>query len=170
MSGFAAEYEHYLRPGEVYFGDNGETIRTLLGSCVAITLWHPQLRIGGMCHFVLPGRGSEISKTLDGRFGDEALEILLAAARKRDTDPRDYVVKIFGGGNMFPHLAHFSSMDLTPVGDRNIETAEECLRRHGLRITRRHVGEVGYRILLFELATGEVWLKHQRLGAPPDSG
>ena len=47
----------FLQPGDFYFGEAGTRIRTLLGSCVAITLWHPILHIGGMCHIMLPERG-----------------------------------------------------------------------------------------------------------------
>lgn len=43
-----------LQPGEFHFGGANTRIQTLLGSCVAITLWHPIRRIGGMCHYMLP--------------------------------------------------------------------------------------------------------------------
>jgi hypothetical protein len=49
------------------------TLRTLLGSCVAITLWHPTRRIGGMCHFLLPERKRRTNEPPDGRYGDEAV-------------------------------------------------------------------------------------------------
>ena len=42
--------EIFLQPGELWFGDEQTRIRTILGSCVAVTLWHPGRRIGGMCH------------------------------------------------------------------------------------------------------------------------
>ena len=48
--------EIFLQPGEFYFGEGKTRIRTLLGSCVAITLWHPRLHIGGMSHYMLPSR------------------------------------------------------------------------------------------------------------------
>jgi chemotaxis protein CheD len=38
------------------------SIRTVLGSCVSITLWHPVKRVGGMCHFLLPTRGVPVSE------------------------------------------------------------------------------------------------------------
>jgi Chemotaxis protein; stimulates methylation of MCP proteins len=50
--------EIFLQPGDWYFGDRDTRIRTLLGSCIAITIWHPRLLVGGMCHFLLPGRGT----------------------------------------------------------------------------------------------------------------
>src|SRR5262245_20243998 len=46
--------EIFLQAGEFYFGGEKTRIRTLLGSCVAITVWHPKLRIGGMSHYMLP--------------------------------------------------------------------------------------------------------------------
>jgi len=45
-----------LMPGELHFGGEVQSLKTLLGSCVALTLWHPKRRIGGMCHFLLPSR------------------------------------------------------------------------------------------------------------------
>jgi len=46
--------EVVLGPGDLYFGDRRTRIRTLLGSCVAVTLWHPKAQIGGMCHYMMP--------------------------------------------------------------------------------------------------------------------
>jgi len=48
--------EIFLGPGDLFFGDRDTRIRTLLGSCVAVTLWHPRAKLGGMCHFVVPTR------------------------------------------------------------------------------------------------------------------
>ena len=39
-----------LQPGEWFFGQSPNRISTLLGSCVAVTVWHPILRCGGLCH------------------------------------------------------------------------------------------------------------------------
>jgi len=72
----------FLRPGDHYFTDRKNTrIRTLLGSCVSITFWHPRLLIGGMCHYMLPERGNELRAedwhAPDGRYADEAVALLL---------------------------------------------------------------------------------------------
>jgi chemotaxis protein CheD len=68
----------FLGPGDLYFGDRTVRIRTLLGSCVAVTLWHPFARIGGMCHYVVPSR-RHLGKTneLSGHYADEAIDLLL---------------------------------------------------------------------------------------------
>lgn len=51
-----AGFEVYLLPGEYFVGDARYRIRTVLGSCVSITLWHRPLRIGAMSHFLLSER------------------------------------------------------------------------------------------------------------------
>ena len=61
----------YLFPGDIYWGDSQTRIITILGSCVSITLWHPQRREGGMCHFLLPSRNGLRTETLSGRYGEE---------------------------------------------------------------------------------------------------
>ena len=69
-----------LLAGQLYFGGEASVVRTLLGSCVGITLWNPKRRLGGMCHFLLPQRAPDPNGGLDGRFGEEAVQMLVEAA------------------------------------------------------------------------------------------
>ncbi|MCK6396767.1 MAG: chemotaxis protein CheD, partial [Zoogloea sp.] len=93
-----AAIDIFLQPGEVYFGDRGTRIRTVLGSCVSITFWHPRLLLGGMCHIMLPGRIGKAPDEPDGRYADEAVSLLVDEMRAAGTQPRDYQAKLFGGG------------------------------------------------------------------------
>lgn len=146
----------FLQPGEVFFGDADTRIRTVLGSCVAITLWHPRRCIGGMCHFMLPDHGPQpAGHELDGRYGDEALELLLREIRRHHGRPADYEVKVFGGGNMFPARTNH-----THVGRRNHEFALERLAALGLPVSKRHLAGNGHRQVIFEVWSGDVWLRH----------
>lgn len=151
----------FLRPGELYFGDQDTRIRTILGSCVAITLWNPQRRIGGMCHFMLPSRGASHGAALDGRYGDEAIHLLLREIRRTRSAPGEYEAKVFGGGNMFPNMRHQGALH---VGRRNIETSLRWQQHHKFRIKARHLAGHGHRNILFDLWSGDVWVKHT---APP---
>ena len=54
--------EIYLQPGELWFGDANTRIRTILGSCVAITLWHPHRRIDGMCRYMSQSRARRVCR------------------------------------------------------------------------------------------------------------
>ena len=61
--------EVFLNPGDFHFAGGHTRIRTLLGSCVSIALWHPERKLGGMCHFILPERGQPAAgQELDGRY------------------------------------------------------------------------------------------------------
>lgn len=153
--------EIFLQPGEFYFGDENTRIRTLLGSCVAITLWHPARRIGGMCHFMLPTRVGEPADALDGRYADEAIQLFQREIRSQRTAVRDYQVKLFGGGHMFqvpPRCA--DQMRCSNVACRNVLAARALLKDQRLHVAAEHVGQRGHRNVIFDVWSGDVWLRH----------
>ncbi len=148
--------EIFLQPGEFLWGDESNRIRTLLGSCVSLTFHHPNLNIGGMCHFMLPSRERKLDEGLSGRYADECLLLFIEAIQRSGTRPRDYEVKMFGGGNMFPTLAEQKA---GVIGERNVNTARDLIARHGLKLVAEDVGGVVHRRLLFDVWSGDVWLK-----------
>lgn len=156
--------EVFLNPGEFHFGGGRTRIRTLLGSCVAISLWHPQRRIGGLCHFMLPTRAAKAAMTAqDGRYADGALALFDAAIRHAGCRPDEFVAKVFGGGNMFPGREAKAGLE---VGQRNIEQAEALLKERRIPIVARHLGGDGHRKLVFDIWSGDTWLAFQE--APRD--
>ena len=67
--------EIFLLPGDFYFGNEYRVIKTLLGSCVSITMWSKRLKLGGMCHYKLPRRPVSPSTRLDGNPYRDWLEM-----------------------------------------------------------------------------------------------
>lgn len=148
----------FLAPGEHHFGDRGTLIRTLLGSCVSITLWHPVLRIGGMCHYLLPERRRVPADPPSGAYANEALELLFDEVRRRGTQPAEYEAKIFGGARMYILPSGDRALD---IGARNVEAGRQLLLRHDCRLHAEHHSGFGHRSLIFDVESGKVWLKHQ---------
>lgn len=146
----------FLQPGDHYFGDSDTRIRTLLGSCVSITMWHPILLVGGMCHYMLPTRIRR-GPTLNGKYADEALQLMINEAKLLGTVPSEYQIKLFGGGNMFPNA---KKQLVTHVGLKNADAGRELLKHHNLKINAENLGGEGHRNLLFEVWTGDVWMQH----------
>ncbi|BES69088.1 chemoreceptor glutamine deamidase CheD [Marinobacter nanhaiticus D15-8W] len=144
----------FLQPGDWYFGDEHTRIRTILGSCVAVSLWHPRYRRGGMCHYMLPGTNVE-GRTLNGRYGEDALQLLVQEIIRHGDQPGDYEAKLFGGADMFGA----DTRDET-VASRNIKAAHALIARHGLRVKSHSLGGNRYRQLIFKLADGSVWVRH----------
>ena len=155
-----ADERIFLHPGGFAFVAAGTHLHTLLGSCIAITLWHPRLRIGGMCHYTLPTRPSYqgvATDELDGRYADEAMELFRRAAFDRRTRLTDYRAKIFGGGNMIRERGQ--PLDDT-VGTKNASAAMRLLLQEHIEILVAHVGEFGHRRIAFDVARGDVWVRH----------
>jgi chemotaxis protein CheD len=149
--------EVYLKPGDFCFGEGMLRITTVLGSCVSIILWHPQLVHGGMCHYMLPSRNqSRGNLALDGKYGDEAMELFMHELKKRNTIPAQYRVNVYGGGNMFSEPAP-KGMD---IGQQNIDMAQRMLDKYGFSLACEHIGSFGRRKIAFDVWTGEVGLIH----------
>ncbi len=154
----------FINPGEFFFHGENCQIHTLLGSCIAITLWHPVLKVGGMCHFVLPG-GSNPRLNLDncelnGRYSDAAMALFEIEANRRGTQLNEYHAKIFGGSNM---LAETSLKEDELIGTKNTEAAVRHLSERDIPLLVAHVGETGYRRIAFDIDNGDVWVKHEIL-------
>ena len=47
-------FSRSVRMGEMQVGGNGDTLRTLLGSCIGLALYDRRRKIGGLAHIVLP--------------------------------------------------------------------------------------------------------------------
>ena len=161
------EREVFLNPGDWFFGSGAVRLRTVLGSCVALVFWHPQRLLGGMCHYLLPKRSVANSQILDGRYGDEALQLLIGQMRGLKAPPAEFKVSVYGGGNMFPRLVR---PDNHYVGQRNVEQARRLLELHHLPCHNFHVEGVGYRTVVFDLTNGTIELNYlalqQPLGSP----
>jgi chemotaxis protein CheD len=155
----------FLQPGEFFVSDAEYQMRTMLGSCVSITLWHPFKRVGAMSHFLLPTRGaSDRGEGLDARYGDEAMQLMVGELRQMGVAAAQCQGKVFGGGNMFPD--HFRSGAMT-VGQRNGEAALELLNHHGVPIVSESLFGIGHRQIIFDVRNGDVWC-HQV--APGNAG
>lgn len=165
--------EIFLQPGDFYFGDQNTRIRTVLGSCVSITVWHPQKLIGGMCHYMLPTRSKRYSEELDGKYADEAMELFMREILAANTRPSEYQVKMFGAGNMFPLAGKSDCRNCTPeiayhkpegvcpkVHCRNRQVAYYLVKKHGFAIHAEHLGGEGHRQLFFDVWSGYAWMKH----------
>jgi len=150
----------YLAPGDFYFATGPTRMSTVLGSCIAATMWHPERKIGAMCHFMLPSRRLRYAE-LNGKYADEAFELFIREAQAHHTLPGDFQVKLFGGGEMFPQ--HHKPTSITGVADMNIEAALQLAARYQLNLTAQDIGHTGHRNIIFDTWSGNVWVKHQPL-------
>ena len=132
-------------------------VRTTLGSCIAVCLYDPVAKVGGMNHFMLPEAQGEVTEPT--RYGGYAMELLIGELQKIGGLRSRFIAKIFGGGHV---LDTEPSADSVP--SRNIEFAREFIRDEGFHVASIDVGGLLPRLIKFETWSGRAFLK--RLGRP----
>jgi chemotaxis protein CheD len=143
---------HFLYPAALFASKEPKFINTILGSCVAICIWDPILKIGGMNHYMLPfwnGQGLASPK-----YGNIAIEKLIQKMVQFGSNPRNLVAKVFGGGEVID-VKHNSFN----IGIRNIEVAFNSLKEYNIPIKAQSVGGKNGRKIQFNTLTGEVKMK-----------
>lgn len=154
--------ELYLKPGQWHFGKSPDCIRTTLGSCIAMTVWHPHKRLGGMCHFMLSHRMNRDSATaLDGRYADEAFQLMAKAALDRGILLRDCEIKLIGAADMLSGPDRSGSR----VATDNIDAAHLLAKQYRLRVVAESLGGHGFRQVIFCLMEGKIWIRHGKASA-----
>jgi len=151
-----------LMPGQMHLGHQAASVRTLLGSCVAITLWHPGRRIGGMCHYLLPQRQRRPGEPADGRYGDEAVDAMVKRLLALGTQPGEYVAHLYGGADTMSG----TSASRFNIGERNIEQGWSLIDRYGFQLDGVDVGEDIPRVVSLSLDTGVVQMRRGQGQAP----
>lgn len=159
---------HSIHPGEWYFGVEYERLHTVLGSCVALTAWHPTLKVGGMCHYLLataprakpgainPGKAVQAKPFIDCRYAVNALAEMKKAMQAY-AGIAEYQLGIFGGGDMFAYSTP------TSIGHDNIAYIQQWLKRENLQPVHTDVGGSISRSLMLLVATGEIQIKHYQM-------
>src|SRR5690349_20437375 len=102
--------------GELHVLREGELVAYSLGSCVAICLYDPLVKVAGMAHVVLPAVPEKGAGTAPGKFADTAVPALLTAMEKAGAATTRLQCRLAGGAAV---LAIGGTGSLPPIGQRN---------------------------------------------------
>lgn len=148
----------YLKPGEVVVASQPILVRTILGSCIAVTMFSPRQRIGAICHAMMPDRGG---KRQDLRYVDTAIHYIHRKVHEFGAAD-DLEIKLFGGAQVLLATDRQHPRNLT-VGMKNVARAQEILAELGLPAVKNDVGGSRGRKLFFSIMNGDVYVA--RLGS-----
>lgn len=144
---------------DLQVSDDPETafITYALGSCIAVALYDPVRRAGGMIHYMLPlSRTSpEKARTKPAMFADSGVPLLFERMYGLGCRKRDLVVKVAGGGRLY------DDNDTFDIGRRNVTVLRRLFREDDIVIAAEDVGGSASRTVRLELATGRVTVRSQ---------
>ena len=115
--------------GEYYASKNPTVIYTLLGSCVAVCLFDPVEKIGGMNHILLPGKADLKTRNPLGRYSDNAIDLLFRRILNLGGVESRIRAKVYGGAHLFQVLDE--NFD---VGWKNATFALDMLQKKGINV------------------------------------
>ncbi len=146
----------FLKPGEAVVTCHPALVSTVLGSCVAVTMFEPVSRVGAICHAMLP-----LNPGCDDvlRYVDTALQEMHRKVIQYGVGGK-LEVKMFGGAKVL-NLGKFDSRKLT-IGEQNVLCAEQLLESMRLKVVSKDVGGTRGRRLYFCTKSGDVYLKRMR--------
>lgn len=135
---------------------DGVLVTLGLGSCVAIMLYDPAARAGGMAHVLLPSRSLARDQDNPAKFPETAVPLLVHRLAQLGSDPRRLVAKLAGGASMFGQLMTPGTIQM---GERNIVAARNALRTAAIPLVGEAVGGEQGRSVRFRLSDGRVEIR-----------
>jgi len=142
-------FQHFLYPSTLFASREPYVVKTILGSCVAVCLFDPVLKIGGMNHYMLPNwTGNDL---VSPKYGNVAIEKLLEKMLVLGSRKENLKAKVFGGGDIL--LPEKNSLH---IGERNIRVAKMMLAELNIPIIASSTGGNSGRKILFYCGNGEV--------------
>ena len=146
-----------IHPGEYFATSDDTIISTVLGSCIAVALFDPARKMGGLNHFMLPGEVTrdDIIRSPNAKYGMYAIELLVNELMKLGIRKKDIRAKVFGGGAVL----RFADGGMTKIPQSNIDFTFEYLEKESIPILASDVGGREPRKIFMFPTTGKVLLK-----------
>ena len=136
-------------------GQKGDTLFTVVGSCVAIMFYDKKHAVGGMIHVMLGY--SKDRKDNPAKYADTGIPFLIRLMAQNGAGAHRLVgAKIAGGGEMFDVLNTENS-----VSRNNVRDVKEILEEHKIRVIAEDCGGKAGRRVTFDITTGQVVVEMQ---------
>jgi chemotaxis protein CheD len=141
-------------------GPGGVIVTHALGSCVAVCIYDPGSRIGGLLHFLLPD--SKINparaQAQPFAFADAGIPRLFQTAYGRGLNKASCIVKLVGGAEVTGE----GSKGSLGVGKRNALAARNLLWRNGVLVKGEALGGTTARTVTLYLEDGRLEISNGR--------
>jgi chemotaxis protein CheD len=136
-----------VQVGQLYASREPCVITTVVGSCIAVGLWDPQARVGGLTQFMVPPLDDAEEVV---RFGTQAIDLLVCAMMKEGADRLRLGATVVGAAR----LLTIDEGDAS-VAQRTLRFIRDFIRRDGFALRWEDTGGDAPRRLSFETDTGK---------------
>lgn len=136
-------------------GDSGAVLVThALGSCIAVCVYDPVARVGGLLHFLLPDSriNPQRAQQQPSTFADLGIPALFQDLYRAGAVKSRCVVKLIGGADV-SSLQKAGTLD---IGRRNQVAAKNILWRNGVLIKAERLGGSEPRNVMLSVADGGI--------------
>jgi chemotaxis protein CheD len=126
-----------------------------LGSCVAVSIYDPVARVGGLLHFMLPEAPVDAARTRKNpyMFADSGIPMMFHEAYEKGAEKRRLRVRVAGGAQIMDEHSVFN------IGQRNCVAMKKIFWKAGVIVHAEDTGGKTARTMHFEMASGRITLR-----------
>lgn len=126
-----------------------------LGSCIAVAVYDPQVKVGGLLHYMLPDSALDSQKAREhpGMFADTGIPLLFKSCYKLGAEKKRMIIKIAGGARIMDDTNYFR------IGQKNLTALRKIFWRNNVLIDAEDIGENFNRTVRLEMSTGRFLVK-----------
>ena len=139
------------------FSEQPETtlVTYALGSCIAVSIYDPVLKIGGLLHYMLPEASLHGAKAQQNpfMFADSGIPAMLRGLLAKGLSLRRSSVKLAGGARVMDPAGVFE------IGHRNYLAAKKILWKEGLLVSGEAVGGEVSRTVRLDVTNGKFFVR-----------
>ncbi len=131
-----------------------------LGSCIAVVIYDPMVKVGRLLHYMLPecSIDPEKARRNPAMFADSGISTLFKQSYQFGAKKDSIIVKAAGGAQILDENGVFN------IGKRNYVAMRKIFWKNNVMLAAEHVGGSVNRTVRLDMSTGRVFLKVSGLG------
>ena len=126
-----------------------------LGSCLGISVYEPQVKVGGLIHCMLPCSSIDTGRQRFNpyRYIDSGLIALLEAVLELGGEPSRFRIKVGGAAAPLDACGRFK------IGEKNLDMLCRILDKNGLPLAASDVGGTAPRTMSLHIGSGRTSIR-----------
>jgi chemotaxis protein CheD len=127
-----------------------------LGSCIAVIVYDPRVKVGGMLHFMLADSSIDRKKAAKNpaMFADTGIPLLFKSCYKLGAEKRHMTVKVVGGASILNDAQFFR------IGQKNVTAVRKIFWKNNVLISAEDTGANYNRTVELSMADGRVIVRN----------